>query len=124
LVEDNALICDMFTYGVRKFFRTRGGTVSVDVAKDGDEAWKKLQTEPYDFAIIDVYLPVLSGDQLITRMRKDDALRGIPVVAISVGGAPAREASLAAGADLFLDKPIVLRDLFATLNRLTQPGAP
>jgi hypothetical protein len=30
---------------------------------------------------------------------------------------------LAAGADLFLDKPVVLRDLFKTLQVLSQRGA-
>jgi CheY-like chemotaxis protein len=124
LVEDNDLICDMFAYGVRKFFRSRGGNVTIEVARDGEEAWKRLHAAPYDFAIVDVYLPVLNGDQLIARMRGDATLANIPVIAISVGGPRAREMSLAAGADLFLDKPIVLRDLFATLNRLTQSGAP
>ena len=52
-------------------------------------------------------------------MRHDATLHAVPVVAISVGGAAARDASLEAGADLFLDKPIVLRDLFTTLARLT-----
>ena len=43
----------------------------------------------------------------------------MPIVAISVGGAEARQASIAAGADLFLDKPLVMRDLFTTLDLLT-----
>ncbi len=34
----------------------------------------------------------------------------------------ARDASLEAGADLFLHKPLVLRDLFATLEWLTAGG--
>jgi FixJ family two-component response regulator len=42
----------------------------------------------------------------------------MPVVAISVGGQDARDASMEAGADLFLDKPIVLVDLFDTLDKL------
>jgi hypothetical protein len=45
-----------------------------------------------------------------------------PIVAISVGGSDAREAAISAGADLFLDKPVVLRDLFRTLQVLSQQG--
>ena len=119
LVEDNELIRDMFVYGVDKYFRTNASSVVVDLADDAEAAWEMLRASSYDLAIIDYYLPQSTGAQLVTRMRRDATLHAVPVVAISVGGAAAREASLEAGADLFLDKPIVLRDLFTTLARLT-----
>jgi CheY-like chemotaxis protein len=119
LVEDNGLIRDMFAYGVDKYFRKNASSVVVDFADDAETAWEMLHASPYDLAIVDYYLPQSTGAQLVTRMRRDAALHGVPVVAISVGGAAARDASLEAGADLFLDKPIVLRDLFTTLARLT-----
>jgi CheY-like chemotaxis protein len=119
LVEDNELIRDMFAYGVDKYFRKNERTVHVDFADDAEAAWTKLQAATYDLAIIDYYLPQSTGAQLVSRMRRDATLHAVPVVAISVGGAVAREASLEAGADLFLDKPVVLRDLFTTLARLT-----
>jgi CheY-like chemotaxis protein len=119
LVEDNELIRDMFAYGVDKYFRTNASSVVVDLADDAEGAWEMLRASTYDLAIVDYYLPQSTGAQLVTRMRRDASLHGVPVVAISVGGAAAREASLEAGADLFLDKPIVLRDLFTTLARLT-----
>jgi|HubBroStandDraft_2_1064218.scaffolds.fasta_scaffold60006_2 CheY-like chemotaxis protein len=119
LVEDNGLIRDMFAYGVDKYFRKNASSVAVDFADDAEAAWEMLRASAYDLAIVDYYLPQSTGAQLVTRMRRDAALHAVPVVAISVGGAAAREASLGAGADLFLDKPIVLRDLFTTLARLT-----
>ena len=122
LVEDNDIIRDMFAYGVRRYFRERNGHVSVDLASDGEQAWRMLADSDYDLAIVDFYLPVLDGARLIERLRAHPRLCATPVVAISVGGAEAREASLSAGADLFLHKPIVLRDLFATLERLTATG--
>ncbi len=119
LVEDNGLIRDMFAYGVEKYFRKNDSTVTVDLADDAEGAWNMLHAADYDLAIIDYYLPQSTGADLVKRMRRDAALHAVPVVAISVGGSVAREASLGAGADLFLDKPIVLRDLFTTLARLT-----
>ncbi|GAC1593780.1 MAG: hypothetical protein NVS3B20_18600 [Polyangiales bacterium] len=118
IVEDNTMIRDMFAYGVQKYFKKRNG-VTVDLATDGEEAWKMLNDSSYDLAIVDHYLPAMNGAQLISQVRNDARLCELPVVAISVGGDEAREASIAAGADLFLDKPVVLRDLFATLDRLT-----
>jgi CheY-like chemotaxis protein len=123
LVEDNNLIRDMFSYGIRKYFRGKPGYVTVDHASDGASAWKMLAGGEYDLAIVDYFLPELNGAQLVERMRAEPRLKSVPVVAVSVGGAEARDATLAAGADLFLDKPLVLKDLFATLERLNAHGA-
>ena len=123
LVEDNSLIRDMFSYGIRKYFRGKPGYVTVDVAADGASAWQMLSDGSYDLAIVDYFLPELDGAQLVQRMKAEPRLATVPVVAVSVGGPTARDATLAAGADLFLDKPLVLRDLFATLERLNAHGA-
>jgi CheY-like chemotaxis protein len=123
LVEDNNLIRDMFAYGIRKYFRGKPGYVTVDHAADGVSAWKMLNDGAYDLAIVDYFLPELDGAQLVQRMRAEPRLANVPIVAVSVGGPTARDATLAAGADLFLDKPLVLKDLFATLERLNAHGA-
>ncbi len=124
LVEDNDLIQDMFAYGVDKYFRGRSVHVTVDIASDGGQAWSMLQSGGYDLAIVDHYLPVLDGSNLLARVRREPKLSTLPVVGISIGGRDVRDAMLDAGADLFLSKPIVLRDLFSTLERLAavQPG--
>lgn len=123
LVEDNNLIRDMFSYGIRKYFRGKPGYVTVDHAADGASAWKMLSDGSYDLAIVDYFLPELDGAQLVQRMKAEPRLANVPIVAVSVGGPKARDATLAAGADLFLDKPLVLKDLFATLERLNAHGA-
>jgi CheY-like chemotaxis protein len=119
LVEDNALIRDLFAYGLGRYGRSRRAHVSLEVASDAESAWEILRGERYDMAIVDHYLPVLSGAELIARVRADPSLTRMLIVAISVGGAEAREAAMVAGADMFLDKPVVLRDLFSTIDRLT-----
>lgn len=121
-VEDNGFIRDVFDYGLRVFFAARGA-YTVDHAESVDDAWQRLESAAYDVAIVDYYLPALTGAELIERMRADQRLADLPIVAVSVGGRDAREASLAAGADLFLDKPLVFRDLFNTLRILNQATA-
>jgi CheY-like chemotaxis protein len=123
LVEDNNLIRDMFSYGIKKYFRGKPGYVTVDHAADGASAWQMLNDRSYDLAIVDYFLPELDGAQLVQRMRAEPRLATVPIVAVSVGGSKARDATLAAGADLFLDKPLVLKDLFVTLERLNAHGA-
>jgi CheY-like chemotaxis protein len=119
LVEDNVLIREMFAYGLHKYFDGRPSRVHVDHADDGQRALAMLLAAPYDLAIVDYYLPVLDGARLVAEIRRDTRLAGLPIVAISIGGAEARDATLAAGADLFVDKPLVLRDLFSLLEQLT-----
>jgi DNA-binding response OmpR family regulator len=121
LVEDNGFIRDIFEYGMRVFFEARGA-YSLDHAETVEAAWQQLTGASYDVAIVDYYLPADSGALLIERVRADARMADLPIVAVSVGGREARDASLAAGADLFLDKPLVFRDLFNTLRVLALSG--
>jgi CheY-like chemotaxis protein len=123
LVEDNSFIRDMFAYGIGKFFAQRSAGMRFDYAADAASAWGDIEAGTYDLVIVDYYLPGEDGAAFIARLRRDPRFATVPVVAISVGGRDAREATMSAGADLFLDKPIVLRDLFKTLQVLSQRGA-
>ncbi len=127
LVEDSDFIHDLFAYGIARYFRQKKAELHLDRAGDAETAWTKLTTSAYDLVIVDYLLPAEDGAGLIARMKRVPALAYLPIVAISVAGAEAREATLSAGADLFLDKPIAMRDLFATLERLADlhtPAAP
>lgn len=119
LVDDSWLIRDMFAYGTAKFF-DRPGALAVDHADDAAAAWGKLTKSTYDLVIIDYFLPAEDGASLIARVRNDPRLATTPIVAISVGGRDAREATISAGADVFVDKPLVFRDLFNTLRVLAE----
>ena len=118
MVEDNAFIRDLFAYGVRRYGSSRRREIHLAIAEDAESAWSMLGEQDFHMAIVDHYLPVQNGAQLIGKIRADPRLAAMPVVAISVGGQDARDASMEAGADLFLDKPIVLVDLFDTLDKL------
>jgi CheY-like chemotaxis protein len=124
VVDDSEIVRDLFRYGISKYFRRRDERVEIDGSADGLSAWGLLRERPYDLVVVDCYLPVLDGAKLVSRIRRDDRLRALPVVAMSVGGDEARELMMTAGADLFLAKPVVLRDLFATLDSLSVSGDP
>jgi DNA-binding response OmpR family regulator len=119
LVEDNRLIRDMFAFGMTRSCQPPGA-VAIDHAETAERAWSKLTEAHYDLIIVDYFLPTEDGASLIARLRQDDRLSQVPVVAISVGGPTARDATLSAGADLFLDKPLVLRDLLHTVKILAR----
>jgi len=123
VVEDNPhvaqLIRDGLTGGGR---RELGDRVSFRFhnAANGKEALEILHGSMHlDLIIIDIYLPILDGAQVIKKARAEGLMRAVPIIAVSAGGASARAAALAAGADFFLDKPMRLADIVATMRRLT-----
>lgn len=118
VVEDSALMRDYV--GVRAEQATDGGVrVVVDTADTVEHALELVEARSYALALIDLYLPGgPNGDSLVRTIRQ----RGfdqLAMIGCSVGGEPARLAFLDAGADLYLDKPVKVKDLFATVQRLT-----
>lgn len=122
VVEDNphvaSLIRDGLTGGGKRELAGRV-TFQFETASNGRDAMELLRTQPFDVLITDIYLPVLDGANVIRAVRADPALCSLPIVAVSAGGSHAREAALNAGADFFLDKPMRLADIVATMRRLT-----
>lgn len=119
LVEDSQIASQAFEYCVAKFFSERdAGEVIVDVAPNLDTARSLVAAQSYDLAIVDFFLGEETGDSFITELRSQAAVSKLPIVAISVADTEARERSLAAGADFFMEKPLAHRDLFSTLERL------
>jgi uncharacterized protein (TIGR02266 family) len=125
VVEDNphvaTLIREGLTAGTRRELADKVSFQCATVA-NGREALAAIRSEPYDVLIIDIYLPILDGAEVIRQVRADASLRHIPIVAVSGGGATARAAAMGAGADFFLDKPMRLADIVATMRRLTGIG--
>jgi CheY-like chemotaxis protein len=115
LVEDNPLLRDMFAYAVERYFGQRGGRVRLVLAPSVAAALAALEDRrSIDVVVADHFLPDDTGASLIKTLRSDPAHPRVPIVAVSVGGPDVRRAMLQAGADIFLQKPIVLKDLFCT----------
>ena len=120
LVEDNQFVHDLFKHAVRRFHREMPdiGALEISSANNGQEALQHVGQQRVDLAIVDHFLPVMSGSELVVRMRNSDRLRNIPILVVSVGGEGVREEALRAGADLYLDKPVLLKQLLTTLRFL------
>ena len=124
VVEDNRHVAELIQQGLAGSTRRDfGGGVSFAfrIAEDGHMALEILRGEPVDIAIIDVYLPIVDGPTVITIARRELGLVELPIIAMSAGGDPARDAALEAGANVFLDKPIRLRRVIDTMQRLLVP---
>jgi uncharacterized protein (TIGR02266 family) len=121
VVEDNHHVAALIQEGLRGSTRRDfGGGVSFLFrnAEDGRAAVEILRHEKFDALIVDVYLPILDGPKLITIARTELGLAEVPIIAISAGGDSARKSALDAGANIFLDKPMRLRHIIETIQRL------
>lgn len=119
LVEDNEFAMELFEYALRRFNDDNKG-VALDVlqAKDVKEALLHLAHKPIDLAIVDHFLPGMTGCELVQQMRQDARISGIPILMVSVGGDDVRERAYNSGADLFLDKPVLHKQLISTIAKL------
>lgn len=115
LVEDSAVMRDVVAQSASSFSRTF--RIETATAESAEAALELVQRTTFDLAILDLYLASpLTGADLVRDLRARQL--DVPVIGFSVGGSKARLAFLEAGADMFLDKPIMLRDVFTTLERL------
>lgn len=119
VVEDNPHVASFLGDGLTGTGK-RGGDVAFSVrhAANGKDALALLRAEPFDALIIDVYLPVIDGAFVVSKVRTELGLKDLPIIAVSAGGPYAREAALSAGADIFLDKPMRLRQVVETIRQL------
>lgn len=120
IVEDNPHIVEMYSYVLKKLAsQDLKGQVPLEVhfAGDGHAAMQLLQETPFNLVMTDLYMPVLDGFALVERIRGDETLRSIPVVAISADK-DAQERALKSGVDIFLKKPVRFAEVLETVKRL------
>ncbi len=100
----------------------RGAGYVCDFAADGDEAWFKGDTEPYDLIVLDLGLPQLDGLTVLKRWRA--AGRTTPVLILTARGSwPERVEGIDAGADDYLPKPFQMAELIARVRGLIRRSA-
>ncbi|MBL8753814.1 MAG: chemotaxis protein CheW [Planctomycetes bacterium] len=96
-----------------KFFREhvtrvlRGAGFDVTPAADGELAWQELQKDGarFDIVVSDIQMPNCDGIELTRRIRREERLRSLPVVALTSLSSKEHEAEgLAAGVSAYLVK--------------------
>jgi CheY-like chemotaxis protein len=120
VVEDNQYIAEMIEQGLLGSMRRDAACPAfvIRVVPDGKTALEALERAPCDVMIIDLYVPVVDGRRVIAHARGELGLQQMAIIAFSGGGDEARTAALGAGANAFLDKPMRLRQVLETIQRL------
>jgi len=115
--------------GLIKHTLERSGDASVEIVGRGDEALRLITGHPPDLVILDLNLPVLSGDHICRMLRQRAETRDIPIIMLTARTSEAdRVAGLDLGADDYVTKPFSLRELGArvraVLRRRKTAGEP
>ncbi len=88
--------------------------VVMEVATNGEEGLLVAKETLPDLIITDLMMPVMDGHDFCKALKETDALKDIPVVAISASMDPSeKERILSAGACRFIRKPFHSRQLVA-----------
>ncbi len=74
------------------------------------------QSKP-DIVLLDINLPDIDGYEVARRMRSGGALHYTPIIAITANALKGdAEKALAAGCDVYMSKPINIRELWARIE--------
>lgn len=116
LVEDDLEISMM----LKNYLETEN--FEVVMAHDGREACEKFGAAHFDLVLLDLMIPVISGMDVLQRIRRDSV---VPVIIVSAKDSEAdKTLGLGLGADDYITKPFsvaeVLARVKANIRRFTQ----
>ena len=95
---------------VRKILQSQG--YSLIEAEDGISGLAMVQELKPPLVLLDIGLPGMDGLEVVGRIKADEALRAIPVIALTASAMRGdRERFLAAGCDDYLSKPVQAMEL-------------
>ncbi|MGJ3232302.1 MAG: phosphate regulon transcriptional regulator PhoB [Oceanicaulis sp.] len=120
VVEDEDALSELLQYNLKK----EGFRVSV--AADGEEAMMLVEERQPDVVVLDWMLPKISGIEVCRRLRSKQETRNLPIVMLTARGEEAdRIRGLDTGADDYVVKPFLMKELFARIRavlRRIRPG--
>jgi len=118
IVEDNEMNRDMLSRRLER----KG--YEILLAVDGEQGIAVARASAPDLILMDMSLPVVDGWEATRRMKSDELLRKIPIIALTAHAmANDRDKALEAGCDDYDTKPIELPRLLAKIEALLPRGA-
>lgn len=119
IVEDNEMNRDMLS---RRLVR-RG--YEVLLAINGEDGIAMARATTPDLILMDMSLPVMDGWEATRRMKDDEIVRNVPIIALTAHAmANDRDKALQAGCDDYDTKPIDLSRLLVKIEALLSAPAP
>ncbi len=101
-----------------EFLMKREG-FEVSVARDGEEALRKVEESTPDVMLLDVMMPKKTGYEVCQQIRANPSLSGVKIVILTAKGWDTEVAKgLDLGADASMTKPFSTKDLVAQVRAM------
>jgi DNA-binding response OmpR family regulator len=111
ICDDDPGILEMMVMIIEEYgFEVFTEANSVNVLKD-------LEREKPDLLLLDIWMPVLSGDQILKTIKAEPKFSSLPVIMYSAS-AEGLAIAQKAGADDYISKPFDMNDLEAKITAL------
>jgi twitching motility two-component system response regulator PilH len=93
--------------------------LTVLVATDGVEAWEQIQKVRPDIVVLDIIMPRMNGYEVCRKIKTDPTIQSLPVVLCSSKTEEFdRYWGMKQGADAYLAKPFLPKELLSTIQKL------
>ena len=114
IVEDSPTMRQLLSFALKRL-----KDVEIVEAQDGMDGLRKITSDEFDLALVDINMPVMDGLKLISLIRAEENLRDIPICVITTEGAQEdRRRALELGANEYLTKPIQANNVLSTAKAL------
>ncbi|MBW2235159.1 MAG: response regulator [Deltaproteobacteria bacterium] len=118
IVEDSPTMRQLLAFALKRL-----KDVEIVEAQDGMDGLRKVTSDHFDLALIDINMPVMDGLKLVSLIRGEDSIADMPIVVVTTEGASEdRERALALGANEYLTKPIQANKVLSVAKSLLKVG--
>jgi len=115
IIEDNEMNLEVLVRILRPY------DINVQTAMDGREGWDAVFGQPPGLLLLDLQLPGLTGEEILSGMKSHDHLSSVPVIVITAKTQDNDEAKLRAlGAKEFVRKPISVTGIRTLLDKFLE----
>lgn len=114
IVEDSPTMRQLLVFALKRM-----KDVEIVEASDGMDGLRKITSDRFDLAFVDINMPVMDGLKLINLIRSEPELADVPICVITTEGAKEdRERAISLGANEYLTKPIQANKVLAIARSL------
>ncbi len=114
IVEDSPTMRKLLVFALKRL-----KDVHIVEATDGMDGLRKVTSDHFDLAFVDINMPVMDGLKLISLIRGEPNLEDTAICVITTEGAMEdRERALGLGANEYLTKPIQANKVLAVAKSL------
>lgn len=119
IVDDSSVMRAMILKSLRMSGLPLGDTHQ---AANGKEGLDTLNRHWVDLVIADINMPVMTGEEMIERMKEHSEMKDIPIVVISTEGSETRLGQLQQKGAAFIHKPFSPEKIRDTIKMIMKLG--